>query len=102
MSARAFVYSFVWHAAHLYYSIKYWILRDYLERVRVQAYQLYKESQLFNLRWQEMGLKFAEESYEQDETLFMDKVRKGPMVIRLRLFRDFLTGAPYNAYFIRD
>lgn len=102
MNAKGFIYGLVWRAAHLYYSVKYWILQDYIVRVDTQAYQLYKESQLFNLRWQEMGLEFAEESYKQDRFFFIDKVRKGPLPIRLRLFRDFLMRAPHNAYYLTE
>lgn len=102
MNANGFIYGLVWRTAYLYYSVKYRIFQDYLVRVNVQAYQLYKGSSLFKLRWQEMSLKFAEDSYEQDRHFFIDKVKKGPRLIRLRLFRDFMTGAPYNAYFIRD
>lgn len=102
MNARTFAYGLVWRAAYFYYGIKYWVLRDYIARVDTQAYQLYKESQLFNLRWQEMGLEFAEGSYKQNRFFFVDKVRKGPLPIRLRLWWDFFTGSPYNAYYLTE
>ncbi len=85
-----------------YYLLKYTILRDYIVRVDIQAHQLYKESQLFNLRWQELGLEYAEQSYKQNRLFFIDKVRKGSLRIRSQLFLDFIIGAPYRAYYLTD
>jgi len=101
-SISALAYRLVYCLVNFYFSIKYWILRDYIVRVDIQAHQLYKESQLFNLRWQELGLEYAEQSYEQEKFIFIDKVRKGSLLIRLQLLWDSIIGAPYQAYYLAD
>ena len=81
----------------------YFIFSDYYSRLVVQAQYLYRQSDLFKMRWQEMGLDYAEESFEGEiARYFLHKAKKEPFVIKWRHFKDSLMNRPAQPYFLQD
>ncbi len=85
-----------------YIRLKWKILWPYYEAVQTRF--LYQQSELFKLRWQELGLDFARESFEksEDEQLyFFRKAQKEPFIIRFNIFMDALTNKEPKPYYIK-
>jgi hypothetical protein len=74
----------------------------YYDRLAIQAYYLYRQSDLFKNRWREMGLQFAEDSFAADCRYFFSKAKHEPIGIRARLFWDGLTKKPLRTYYLRN
>ena len=88
----------------LWTRIRWFFLKDYYERLAVQARFLYRQSDLFKLRWRELGLEYAESSFLNPVTgiYFFEKAKHAPLAIRLKLFKDALTNRPMQAYYLED
>ena len=78
------------------------ITKQYYVGLAVQARFLYRQSTLFKDRWQQIGLKFAEETFENTETgeYFFHKAQKEPFMIRFQIFLDTITGKEPTAYYL--
>ncbi len=84
--------------AKLYIDLKWAILGDYYVRLAVQARYLYRSSQLFKYRWQEMGIDYAEESFDNIGEHFFHKAQKEHILIRSRIMLDSILGKPARPY----
>lgn len=79
------------------------IVQRYYEGLAVQTRFLYQQSELFKLRWQEMGLDFARESFEKselDQQYFFWKAKQEPFRIRFQIFVDAITGKEPRPYYL--
>ena len=81
---------------------KWFILGDYYYRLGVQARYLYKQSPLFKMRWQEVSLEYAENSFNDVSIHFFNKVQKEPAIIKQQILKDFLLRRPARPYYILD
>lgn len=71
--------------------LKWKILEPYYVGLAVQTRFLYRQSTLFKDRWQQVGLEFAEQSFENnknEQTHFFRKAQKEPFSIRFQIFWD--------------
>lgn len=84
----------------LWTRIRWFFVKDYYERLAVQARHMYRQSELFRLRWRELGLEYAEESFiaPSTGTHFFEKAKRAPFAVRWRIFKDSLTGQPVQPY----
>ena len=99
---RRFYRKFLWAWFDIYkfYTEKKWqLLRFYYDRLMYQANFLYRQSDLFKMRWQQMGLDFAEKSFEGDVKLFFWKAQNESFRIRLQLFLDGLLNREIKSYY---
>jgi len=83
--------------------LKWKILGRYYEGLAVQARFLYQQSELFKLRWQELGLDFARESFDNnpgDGEYFFRKAQKEPFKIRWQIFLDALRRKEPRPYYL--
>ncbi len=83
---------------------KWKILGPYYRGLSVQTHFLYKQSELFKLRWQEMGLDFALKSFKNnpdEQMFFFRKAQKEPLIIRFNILMDVLTGKELGPYYIK-
>lgn len=78
--------------------LKFWALSDYYGRLAVQARYLYFQSELFKMRWQEIGLDYAENSFEGQATYFFWKAKQSPWVIKRQIILDSILGRPARPY----
>ncbi len=81
------------------------ILGPYYNGLAVQTYFLYRQSELFKLRWQEMGLDFALESFKNnpdEQMFFFHKAQKEPFIIKFNIFMDAITGKELHPYYIKE
>lgn len=94
-----------------YWSVKKWfwlkdkLLGRYYVGLGVQTRFLYQQSPLFKYRWQELGIDFAKESFDNnpdDQVYFFRKAQKEPFKIRIRIFLDALAGKEPIAYYISE
>lgn len=88
-----------------YIQLKWKLLWRYYEGLAVQTRFLYQQSELFKLRWQEMGLDFARDSFEKNESdqqYFFWKAKQEPFRIRFQIFIDALTGKEPRPYYLGD
>lgn len=89
-----------------YMELKRYVLGDYYTRIAIQARYLYRQSELFRLRWQELGLDYAEESFDNDlrgiGQHFFHKAQKSPWIVRKRIITDWLLGRPAQPYAISE
>lgn len=88
--------------AKLYIKLKWAILGDYYARLCVRARYLYRSSQLFKDRWQQIGLDYAEESFDNVGEHFFHKAKKEHVLIRGRIMLDSILGRPPRPYAIRE
>jgi len=75
----------------------------YYVRLWYQAYWLYTQSELFKLRWHEMGLEFAEQSFANDHAgakHFFLLAKKEHWRVRLELFLDGLLDREWNKHYV--
>lgn len=87
-----------------YIQLKWKIFWRYYAGLAVQARFLYQQSPLFKYRWQEMGLDFARESFDNtpsDGEYFFWKARKEPFKIRWQIFLDAITEKKAKAILFR-
>ena len=82
-----------------YIEKKWQLLRFYYERLMRQANFIYRQSDLFKIRWQELGMEFAEKSFEGDIRFFFWKARQEPFKIRWQLFLDGLLNREPQVYY---
>lgn len=84
--------------------IRWFFLRDYYNRLAIQAAFLYGQSELFKLRWQELGSEYAESSFAAPGTgmYFFEKAKRAPLEIRWQLLKDSLARRPMRAYYMED
>ena len=92
----------VFKLAEYWLLAKWYFLDDYYSRLIVQARYLYRKSPLFRYRWQELGLEFAEEAFRDDAMYFFNKAREENILIRLRIFADFILHRPAKPYYMAD
>lgn len=85
-----------------YVETKWQLLRFYYIRLLFQAEFLYRQSELFNLRWQQLGLEFARESFASNAEHFLWKARREPLRIRLQLFLDGLFDREMKSYYLPE
>ncbi len=89
-----------------YIGLKKMLLGSYYVRFGVQARYLYKQSQLFKDRWQQMGLDYAYQSFDDDlggvGQHFFRKAQHSPWPIKKRIILDWLLGRPINAYALSE
>ncbi len=94
-----------YYLAFGYVRLRWFILGDYYNRLIVQARHLYKSSELFRARWQEVDIDYAYESFDRDEDLqllFFHKAQKEPFVIRWEIFKDSAMRRPFCRYVLKD
>ncbi len=77
------------------------LIQRYYAGLAVQARYLYQQSELFKLRWQEMGLVFARDGFEQDGEYFFRKAQKEPLRIRLQILLDAFGKKESKPYYIQ-
>lgn len=84
--------------------IRWFFLRDYYNRLAIQAVFLYKQSELFKLRWQELRLEYATASFKAPGTgmYFLEKAKRAPLQIRWQLLKDSLAKRPMRAYYFSE
>lgn len=84
--------------------LKWKILESYYTGLAVQARFLYQQSELFKLRWRELGLDFARESFynTSDGEFFFRKAQKEPFRIRFQIFIDAISGKEPRPYYLGD
>ncbi len=84
--------------------LKWKLLGSYYTGLAVQARFLYQQSELFKLRWQELGLDFAKESFDNtsDGEYFFRKAQKEPFIIRFNIFLNAVTGKEPRPYYIKE
>lgn len=92
----------MYQAARIFVKIQWYFLGDYYDRLAVQAMYLYRQSPLFKYRWQEMGLDFAESTFENDSIHFFHKAQKEHIVIRSRILLDSILKRPVQPYAMRE
>ena len=96
----------LYRIAKLHIGLKRALLGDYYIRLGVQARYLYRSSQLFNDRWQQMGLDYAYQSFDDDLNgigqYFFRKARHSPWPIKKRIVIDWFLGRPAQAYAISE
>ncbi len=81
------------------------LLGFYYNGLAVQAGYLYRQSDLFKFRWQELGLAYAENTFMEnkgEQLHFFEKARKEPLWIRFNIFLDGLTGREYRPYYLTE
>ncbi len=81
--------------------IRWFFLKDYYNRLAVQAEFLYRQSDLFKTRYRELGLNYANASFTDDGTgmHFFEKAKHEPLGIRFQFLLDSLAGRPMQAYY---
>ncbi len=82
--------------------LKFWALSDYYGRLAVQAEYLYRQSDLFKMRWQEIGLDYAESSFQDQATYFFWKAKQSPWIIKRQIILDSILGRPAQPYVLSD
>ena len=93
----------LFYVCSLVIRLKWFILSDYYGRLAVQAQYLYKQSDLFRMRWQEISLDYAEESFNGEIAVhFFNKAQKEPFIIRWQHFKNSVIGRPVQPYVISD
>lgn len=94
------------HFAYLFLSnilkFKFWVLGDYYGRLAVQAKYLYRQSNLFKMRWQEIGLDYAEAGFEDQAGYFFWKAKQSPWAIKREIIIDSILGRPARPYALSD
>lgn len=77
------------------------IVQRYYAGLAVQARFLYQQSPLFKYRWQELGLDFAKESFDNtsDGEYFFHKAQKEPFKIRFQIFLDAISSKEPRPYY---
>ena len=87
-----------------YIEMRWKLLGKYYEGLMVQARFLYRQSELFKLRWREMGLEFAEKTFDStnDYTYFFHKAKKEPLLIRWQILLDALSKKEPRPYYIKE
>lgn len=102
---RRLRYKLLWARFYIYkfYSDKKWqLLHFYYIRLLHQANFLYRQSDLFKLRWQEFGLDFAEKFFDSDAKYFLWKAKNQPFRIRWQLFLDGLLNRELQTYYFKE
>jgi hypothetical protein len=86
--------------------LKWFLLSDYYVRLSIQARYLYKQSSLFKDRWQQIGLDYAEQSFDDDlggiGRHFFWKAQHSPWPIKKRIILDWVLDRPARSYAISD
>lgn len=85
--------------------LKWRIFQRYYGGLAVQARFLYQQSPLFKYRWQELGLNFARESFDNnpsDGEYFFHKAQKESFIIRWQIFLDAISGKEPRPYYLSD
>ena len=82
--------------------LKFRLLQPYYDGLVVQARYLYRQSPLFKYRWQELGLEFAESTFEKDVTHFFHEAQKEPFLIRAKIFWDAISGREPKPYYLAE
>lgn len=97
---------FLYYLAKAIVGTKWFFLGDYYNRIAVQARYIYRQSSLFKERWQEVGLDYAEKSFDDDLNgigqYFAWKARNSPWPIKKQIILDWLLSRPARPYAIRD
>jgi hypothetical protein len=83
----------------LFLELRYRLLKPYFSSLAIQARFLYRQSDLFKNRYQQLGLEAAEKLFEKDAISFFKKAQKEPLIIRLQLFFDATFGREQRAYY---
>lgn len=99
---KTMVYGILYRAITVFVRFKWYILGDYYGRLGVQARYLYRHSQLFRDRWQEIDLDFAESTFDSVAIHFFHKAQKEHILIRGRILLDSILGRPPRPYVMRD
>lgn len=103
---RYFLYKSCYLAADIFIKVKRFFLGDYYTRLGVQARYLYRQSELFKIRWQEFGLDYAENSFDNDlggvGQHFFWKARHSPWPIKKRIILDWLLKRPAQPYALSE
>lgn len=92
----------LYHVVKAFIRFRWFLLGDYYARLAVQARYLYRQSLLFKERWQQVGLDYAEESFDNVAEHFFHKAKKEHILIRGRILLDSILGRPPQAYAISD
>lgn len=85
--------------------LRWQILGRYYQALAIQARFLYRQSPLFQYRYQELGLQFALDAFNaenSDGLHFFSCAKNEPLQIRARLFLDAISGKPLHAYYISE
>ncbi len=85
----------------LFLELKYQLLKPYFAGLAIQAKFLYRQSDLFKSRYQELGLETAEKLFEKDAVSFFKKAQKEPFAIRLQIFIDATFGRQQRPYYYK-
>ncbi len=102
MFIKKFWYRIVFWTLSWVIKAKWFILGGYYDRLIVHAAYLYTRSELFKIRWQELGFDYANESFKDVGEYFFHKAQREPFVIRWQIFKDFMAGRPAQAYYLPD
>ncbi len=102
MGIKGVVLRAILYLCSLEVAIRWFFLEGYYYRLAVQARHLYKQSDLFKMRWQEVDLEYAENSFENVGDYFFEKAKKEPFIIRWAIFKDALFNRPFRSYYIED
>lgn len=79
-------------------NIQWFLLGGYYERLILQAYELYRTSELYRERFWKYGPGFANRISLNDEQHFFQETKKLPWKIRRLQLRDWLLGRKPVAY----
>ena len=90
---------FFWHLGKWWVAFDWFIFAPYYERLLIQAQFLYRQSDLYRFRWQELGIDLAERLFSEDAAYFFHKAKKEPFRIRWRLFCDAILKRKMIAYY---
>ena len=87
----------------LWIPFKFWLLQPYFVGIGVQARFLYKRSELFRLRYEALGLEYAESSFKGSTAEhFFAEARKCHLRIRLQIFIDAMLGRTPRPYYVSE
>lgn len=80
--------------------VRWFFLKDYYDRLAVQAIHMYRQSELFRLRWRELGLDYATKSFDDPGTgmFFFEKAKRAPLAVRWQILKDSLARRPSRLY----
>ena len=71
-----------------------------MQGLAVQAKFLYRQSDLFKNRYQQLGLEFAEQTFEQNAFYFFKKAQEEPFIIKAKIFFDAVSGKKPKPYYM--
>lgn len=88
----------------LWTRVRWFFLKDYYDRLAVQAKFLYRQSELFKTRYRELGLDYADGCFTDEGTgmHFFEKAKREPLGIRWQILMDCFFKRPMIAYYLPD